>query len=90
MFEFLQNNIFIAVGFAITSGVLVRIAFSLVGQRWVRTYHHTVTFALLPVIALIITKVIAGKLSLVWLIPTGINQNLCAHFRRPMDMIFQG
>jgi hypothetical protein len=67
MFEFLQNNIFIAVGFAITSGVLVRIAFSLVGQRWVRTYHHTVTFALLPVIALIITKVIAGKLSLVWL-----------------------
>jgi len=23
-------------------------------------------------------------------IPTGINQNLCAHFRRPMDMIFQG
>jgi hypothetical protein len=24
------------------------------------------------------------------LIPTGINQNLCAHFRRPMDMIFQG
>jgi hypothetical protein len=24
------------------------------------------------------------------LIPTGINQNPCAHFRRPMDMIFQG
>jgi hypothetical protein len=24
------------------------------------------------------------------LIPTSINQNPCAHFRRPMDMIFQG
>ena len=24
------------------------------------------------------------------LIPTVINQNPCAHFRRPMDMIFQG
>ena len=24
------------------------------------------------------------------LIPTGINQNPWAHFRRPIDMIFQG
>ena len=24
------------------------------------------------------------------LIPTGINQNPLAHFRRPIDMIFQG
>ena len=57
-------DLIIAMGFALVSGVSVRIAFSLVGQRWVRTYHHTVTFALLPVITLIITKVISGNIAL--------------------------
>lgn len=57
-------DVLIGIGFALLSGVSLRIAFSLVGQRWVRTYHHTVTFALLPVIALIITKVISGNIAL--------------------------
>jgi hypothetical protein len=25
-----------------------------------------------------------------WLIPSPIDQNRCAHWRNPMDMIFQG
>jgi NADP-dependent 3-hydroxy acid dehydrogenase YdfG len=32
----------------------------------------------------------ATKAALIGLIPASINQNPCAHFRRPMDMIFQG
>jgi len=46
------------------SGLLIRYALSAVGQRWVRTYHHTLTFTLLPIITLVITKVISGNLTL--------------------------
>lgn len=46
------------------SGLLIRFALAAVGQRWVRTYHHTLTFALLPIVTLVITKVISGNLTL--------------------------
>ena len=45
-------------------GLLIRVALSSVGQRWVATYHHTMTYMLLPVTAFVITRVIAGNISL--------------------------
>ncbi len=45
-------------------GLLIRTALSSVGQRWVTTYHHTMTYILLPVTAFVITRVIAGNISL--------------------------
>lgn len=70
MFELLseqiraQQDIILPVIAAGMSGLLIRLALSSVGQRWVRTYHHTLTFALLPIITLVITKVISGNLTL--------------------------
>ncbi len=45
-------------------GLLIRTALSSVGQRWVGTYHHTMTYILLPVTAFVITRVISGNISL--------------------------
>lgn len=59
-----QRELILSVLVAGSAGLLIRVALSAVGQRWVRTYHHTLTFALLPVIALAITKVISGNLTL--------------------------
>ena len=49
---------------AITSGLALRITLSLIGQKWINTFHHTMSYILLPVITLVITKVIAGNLAL--------------------------
>ncbi|MAF96553.1 MAG: hypothetical protein CMM60_12465 [Rhodospirillaceae bacterium] len=45
-------------------GLLIRTALSQVGQTWAATYHHTMTYILLPVTAFIITRVIADNISL--------------------------
>ena len=45
-------------------GLLIRISLSSVGQRWAATYHHTMSYILLPVTAFTITRVIAGSISL--------------------------
>jgi hypothetical protein len=55
---------FAGIAICLTSGVLFRITLSMVGQRWVRTYHHTMTYMLLPVTALVVTKVISGNIAL--------------------------
>jgi hypothetical protein len=46
------------------SGLMIRYTLAAVGQRWVQTYHHTLSFILLPIITLVITKVISGNLTL--------------------------
>jgi hypothetical protein len=46
------------------SGLLLVAALSISGQKWVRTYHHTMTYILLPTAALVITSVIAGNIAL--------------------------
>jgi large-conductance mechanosensitive channel len=46
------------------SGLSIRIMLSLVKQRWVSTYHHTMSYILLPVITFTITKVITGNIAL--------------------------
>ena len=44
------------------SGLSIRLVLSLVKQRWASTYHHTMSYTLLPVITFTITKVISGNI----------------------------
>ena len=48
----------------IISGLLIRYALVYAGQAWAKTYSQTISFLLLPVIAYIITKTIAGNIAL--------------------------
>ena len=45
-------------------GLLLRISLSFCNQNWVSTYHATMSFVMLPLIAFTITKVIAGSIPL--------------------------
>jgi len=49
---------------AMALGLSIKVMLALVKQRWVSTYHHTMTYALLPVITFTITKVITGNIAL--------------------------
>jgi len=49
---------------ALFCGLSFRITLSISKQRWATTFHQTLTFLLLPVITLIITKVISGNIAL--------------------------
>ena len=49
---------------AVMCGLALRITMTLIGQKWINTFHHTLSYILLPVITLVITKVIAGNLAL--------------------------
>ncbi len=57
-------GILVAVVLAAISGITIRVMLTLVKQKWVATYHHTMSYILLPVITLTITKVIAGNIAL--------------------------
>ena len=49
---------------AIFCGITVRMALSLAGQKWATTYHHTMSYILLPPITMVITTLIAGNIAL--------------------------
>lgn len=53
-----------AVVVCLAAGLSFRLTLSSIGQTWVRTFHHTMTFMLLPTIAFVITKVISGNIAL--------------------------
>ena len=53
-----------AISFAASSGLIIRLSLSVVGQRWVRTYHHTMSYLLLPVVTFVIVKIISGNIAL--------------------------
>ena len=57
-------EIYLTIFFALISGLLIRITLGAAGQRWVRTYHQTLTYMILPVTTLVVTKVIAGNIAL--------------------------
>jgi Domain of unknown function (DUF4956) len=48
----------------VASGLLLRLTLLVVGQNWVSSFAHTMTFAMLPVITYIITSVISGNIAL--------------------------
>ena len=66
MASFLINNktLVIAILLAMISGLSIRVMLALVKQKWVSTYHHTMSYILLPLITLIVTKVISGNIAL--------------------------
>ncbi len=45
-------------------GLLIYLSLKFVKQNWVNTYHHLTTYILLPIIALIITRLIANNIAL--------------------------
>ena len=54
----------IAILLAMISGLSIRVMLALVKQKWVSTYHHTMSYILLPLITLVVTKVITGNIAL--------------------------
>ena len=50
--------------FAGLCGLLLKICLSYSNQKWVDTYHYTLTFILLPVITLTITRIISNNIAL--------------------------
>ena len=48
----------------IISGILIRYALIYAGQAWAKTYSQTISFLLLPIIAFVITRTIAGNIAL--------------------------
>ena len=66
MITMIANNkeLIVTVLLAMASGLSIRVLLSLVKQKWASTYHHTMSYILLPVITLIISKVITGNIAL--------------------------
>ena len=66
MIEIAAHNktLILTVFLAMASGFSIRIVLSLVKQKWASTYHHTMSYILLPVITFVITKVITGNIAL--------------------------
>jgi len=61
----IDNKTFIiAIILAMLSGLSIRLMLTVVKQRWVSTYHHTMSYTLLPLITLVVTKVITGNIAL--------------------------
>ena len=53
-----NTEFLVAIFMAGLSGLTIRIMLTLVKQKWVATYHHTMSYILLPLITFTITKVI--------------------------------
>ena len=58
-----SDPIFIVI-FLGLSGIIIRTSLVLVGQNWSKTFHYLATFILLPIIAYIVTTVIASNIAL--------------------------
>jgi large-conductance mechanosensitive channel len=62
---FVSNKVLLfAVFLSMMSGLSIRVMLSLVKQKWASTYHHTMSYTLLPVITFVITTVITGNIAL--------------------------
>ena len=49
---------------AMFCGLAIRFALSYAKQTWAMTYHHTMSYALLPVVTMIVTVLITGNIAL--------------------------
>ncbi len=61
--EYFISNI-IPIVFLLISGGLIRQSLIYASQLWAKTFHHSLTFFLLPVTTFIITKAISGNIAL--------------------------
>ena len=55
---------FLLIIVAMFCGLAVRFALGYAKQTWAMTYHHTMSYALLPVVTMIITVLISGNIAL--------------------------
>ena len=55
---------FLLIILAMFCGLAVRFALGYAKQTWAMTYHHTMSYALLPVVTMIITVLISGNIAL--------------------------
>ena len=55
---------FLLIIVAMLCGLAVRFALGYAKQTWAMTYHHTMSYALLPVVTMIITVLISGNIAL--------------------------
>lgn len=60
---YLLSNI-VPIIFLVFSGILIRQSLIYVSQIWAKTFHHSLTLILLPVVTFIITKAISGNIAL--------------------------
>lgn len=49
---------------SILCGLGIRVSLSLAKQRWATTYHHTMSYIMLPPVTMVITTLIAGNIAL--------------------------
>ena len=49
---------------SILSGLGIRFALGYAKQTWAMTYHHTMSYALLPAVTMVITSLISGNIAL--------------------------
>ena len=49
---------------AILCGLGIRVSLGLAEQKWAMTYHHTMSYALLPPVTMVITTLISGNIAL--------------------------
>ena len=59
-----MTKILALVALAAFSGLAIRLALGAAKQRWATTYHATMTYLILPVVGMVITKVISGNIAL--------------------------
>ena len=60
----MDNSVINLILFATLSGLSIRISLGIAKQKWASTYHHTLTYVLLPLITMVITKIISGNIAL--------------------------
>jgi hypothetical protein len=54
----------LTIAILISTSVIMRYTLTLAGQTWIKTYAHTATLTLLPVVTYVITSVISGNIAL--------------------------
>ena len=62
-FEYFINNL-IPITFLLIAGGIIRQSLVFASQLWAKTFHHTLSFFLLPVATFVITKAISGNIAL--------------------------
>lgn len=58
-----MTNIILALS-SLLSGFLIHLALVSSGEKWADNFHYRITFTLLPFVALVISKIIAGNIAL--------------------------
>lgn len=65
--QYIESSIiidYISVIFLVLISVVIRIILASLNQSWIKTFAHTATLTLLPIVTFVITKVISGNIAL--------------------------